>query len=330
MKFYKIIKLISAFILILLFPYRLHSTELSLPLDCTIGTNCFIQNYVDMSKGKERSDYNCGILSYDKHKGTDFSISTKDDFNVLAAATGKVVGTRNNIEDINFKLRNPDIVMNVECGNGVLIQHENGWETQYCHMKQGSITIKVGQLVNKGDVLGKVGLSGFTEFKHLHLSVRKDGIAIDPFSSQAMESGCKGNKYAANGLWKHYTALDLKYTDSAIVDFGIKDEFPISEFKARNGDYNKTEIRNNSNLMLFWMDLISPQKGDLLEVSVKYPNNRSRNLNVKVDQTKVRRFQYFGIKKTTPKWEDGIYQLTYKLRRNGRILSEKELNIKVE
>jgi len=44
-----------------------------------------------------------------------------------------------------------------ECGNGVVIAHDQSWETQYCHLKQGAISAKVDNTVQVGDVLGKSG-----------------------------------------------------------------------------------------------------------------------------------------------------------------------------
>ena len=70
----------------------------------------------------------------------------------------------------------PD-VSDRECGNGVVIQHNDGFETQYCHMAQGSITVSTGQTCC-GHTLGKVGLSGQTQFPHLHVAVRKDGKVL--------------------------------------------------------------------------------------------------------------------------------------------------------
>jgi murein DD-endopeptidase MepM/ murein hydrolase activator NlpD len=61
-----------------------------------------------------------------------------------------------------------------------VIVHDQGWETQYCHLKHGSISVKVGDTVQVGDVLGKIGLSGRTQFPHVHVSVRHNGTRIDP------------------------------------------------------------------------------------------------------------------------------------------------------
>ena len=322
-------KLVLVLLFITLHPMNLYAFEISMPIDCKIGENCFIQNYVDMSEGKKRSDYKCGILSYDKHKGTDFAISTKDEFNVLAAARGKVIGTRNNMQDINYKLREENKVKNIECGNGLLLKHEDGWETQYCHMKQGSISVKTGQVVNKGDVIGKVGLSGFTEFKHLHLSVRKDGKSIDPFSSEILESGCNDNNVNYKNIWDSNTAKSLQYTKTSIVDFGINDTLPLSELNARNGDYNNIRFNNKTKVMLFWLDTILPKYGDIIKVKVTYPSGRIRDLNVKNDKNYVRRFQYFGIKKTTPKWSQGTYKINYLIKRNDKIIAERKMDIEI-
>ena len=42
--------------------------------------------------------------------------------------------------------------------------------------------MKVGDNVQVGDVLGKIGLSGRTQFPHVHVSVRHNGTCIDPFA----------------------------------------------------------------------------------------------------------------------------------------------------
>ena len=41
--------------------------ELSLPIACTPGTDCFIQQYVDRDKGPGVRDYACGAETYDGH-----------------------------------------------------------------------------------------------------------------------------------------------------------------------------------------------------------------------------------------------------------------------
>lgn len=67
-------------------------------------------------------------------------------------------------------------------GNNVAIDHGdiNGTQvtTGYLHME--SFTVKVGQKVNKGDVIGYVGNTGLSTACHLHFSLKKDGASSDP------------------------------------------------------------------------------------------------------------------------------------------------------
>ena len=50
----------------------------SLPVDCTLGESCFIQNYVDQDPGPRAQDFTCGPLTYDGHKGTDFALPSTE------------------------------------------------------------------------------------------------------------------------------------------------------------------------------------------------------------------------------------------------------------
>ena len=153
--------------------------RLSLPVDCEIGTVCTIQNYVDVDPGPSARDYTCGRLVYNGHKGTDFrlpDVSWLDrDIPVLAAAPGQILGVRNNVRDHALGRYDPGGIKGRECGNGVLIDHGGGWRTQYCHMRQGSVRVRKGDQVRDRQRLGTIGLSGKTEFPHLHLSVRFRG-----------------------------------------------------------------------------------------------------------------------------------------------------------
>lgn len=53
-------------------------------------------------------------------------------------------------------------------GNYVVIKHDKGLYTLYAHMYQNTITVKVGEKVSQGQVIGKVGSSGSSTGTHLH------------------------------------------------------------------------------------------------------------------------------------------------------------------
>lgn len=163
-----------------------------LPLVCPQGSDCPIQQFVDLEPGPEAQDPWCGTKTYDGHKGTDFRVMSMQDVargvNVVAMADGVVKAMRDGMTD---RLVSTDedrqAVSSRECGNGLILDHGGGFETQYCHMRRGSLQLQTGAKVRKGDVIGLVGASGMAQFPHIHVTLRRNGQVIDPFTG--LESG---------------------------------------------------------------------------------------------------------------------------------------------
>ena len=136
------------FLTVIASPASAEALTLSFPLQCTLHETCFIQNYVDTDPSPERQDYRCGEATYDGHKGTDFRVvsvtDAKQGVPVIAAAAGRVKAIRDGMED-RLVDKDFDALQGKECGNGVVIDHGQGWETQYCHMRRGSIRVRQGQ-----------------------------------------------------------------------------------------------------------------------------------------------------------------------------------------
>ncbi len=67
-------------------------------------------------------------------------------------------------------------------GYGLLIKidHGNGYSTYYAHCS--ALSVKKGQQVNKGDVIGKVGSTGNSTGSHLHFEVRLNGSTKNPLN----------------------------------------------------------------------------------------------------------------------------------------------------
>lgn len=74
-------------------------------------------------------------------------------------------------------------------GNTIIISHNSNLKSLYCHTSENYV-VKVGDFVNKGDIIGFVGpkylsngnLNGNTTGPHLHFSIFKDNTTIDPLS----------------------------------------------------------------------------------------------------------------------------------------------------
>jgi murein DD-endopeptidase MepM/ murein hydrolase activator NlpD len=64
-------------------------------------------------------------------------------------------------------------------GNAVVVQHSNGAQTRYAHLSADSV--RVGEQVAAGEVIGRVGSTGNSTGNHLHLEViTPDGGFADP------------------------------------------------------------------------------------------------------------------------------------------------------
>lgn len=109
------------------------------------------------------------------HKGIDL-VGPNSTFDyVVAHSDGDVVAVVSNI-NYNTSQSGKKIY-----GNYVKIRHDNGMYTLYAHMKYGSVTVKIGDRVSKGQVLGYMGNTGYAFGAHLHFEVRNENDKyIDP------------------------------------------------------------------------------------------------------------------------------------------------------
>ena len=65
-------------------------------------------------------------------------------------------------------------------GNNIIIEHTNSsYKTLYAHLS--SVSIKVGQYVKKGDVIGYVGSTGYSTCPHLHYEIAHNNRKVDPY-----------------------------------------------------------------------------------------------------------------------------------------------------
>ena len=63
-------------------------------------------------------------------------------------------------------------------GNHIVIDHGYGYESLYAHMQK--YTVRRGQKVKRGDLIGYVGNSGKSTAPHLHYEVHKNGTKVNP------------------------------------------------------------------------------------------------------------------------------------------------------
>lgn len=94
------------------------------------------------------------------HKAIDIGASTGA--NILAAADGEVTIS----------------TYSVSAGNYIMLDHGGGVSTVYMHCSQ--LLVSKGEKVKKGQVIAKVGSTGYSTGPHLHFGVRSGGAYVDP------------------------------------------------------------------------------------------------------------------------------------------------------
>lgn len=287
--------------------------RLQFPLDCTLGEDCHIQQFVDHDPGPGARDFRCGGLSYDGHKGTDIALPYLSDMlagaPVRAAADGVVAGTRDAMPDRYATDSNAGSYKGRECGNGVLLRHEDGWETQYCHMKRGSIRVAKGARVKAGMVLGEVGLSGKSQFPHVHLSVRKDGAVVDPFAPQTL--GACGTE-AGETLWIERPA----YQPGGLLGAGFASGIPgYDAIKA--GQADEAPLSPDAPALVFWAYAFGGQAGDVLELTVTGPDGQLVQQRETIGKAQAQFFRAAGRRLRGRGLSPGSYTGTAVLLRDG-------------
>ncbi len=104
-----------------------------------------------------------GRFSHSGDNACALDFSMPDGTPVHAAREGVVVDT----ED-GYKLGGHDRRLG---GNYVLVRHADGTIAEYFHLNPGGVAVRVGQVVQAGDLLGYSGHTGFADGPHLHFMV---------------------------------------------------------------------------------------------------------------------------------------------------------------
>lgn len=99
---------------------------------------------------------------YKMHTGIDIQSARKTDF--VAAQTGTIIFSN----------------WFAGYGKAIIIDHGGGYTTLYAHLDV--INVEVGQVVKKGQIIGKTGNTGYSTGPHLHFEVRMNGDYVDPLT----------------------------------------------------------------------------------------------------------------------------------------------------
>ena len=111
------------------------------------------------------SDYKTRNSGRESHNGMDLIGKNKAADYIVAIADGQVIASK----------------YSKTSGYYVEIRHFNNYISKYLHMTKESITVKKGDFVKKGDIIGYMGATGNATGVHLHFAVYNNvGIPQDP------------------------------------------------------------------------------------------------------------------------------------------------------
>lgn len=307
-------------------PSHAGQPSLSLPVACELGSSCFLQSYVDHDPGPGRLDFACGKATYNGHKGTDFRLKSTADVltsvPVLAAADGRVKGVRDGMVDIFASDGGRAPLKGRECGNGLVIDHGDGWETQYCHLKRGSLRVRPGQSVKRGQHIGSIGYSGLTDFVHLHLSVRHNNDVVDPFlyPMPPGDRSCRSSSYSAQGLWEDSLRGKLGYRDGQLISAGFVTDV-VSTHLLEKDETAPSPDRGSAKL-LFYVRAINLREGDRIRLGVVGPDGvLARSSTKPIKRPQATYVAYTGKKLTAVRWAAGMYRGVGEVVRDGAVIS---------
>ncbi len=292
---------------------------LTMPLDCRLGEDCWVVRFVDHDPGPGVLDFNCGGMAGDGHMGTDFllrdGLAVAAGVTVRAAASGRVAAVRDGMED---RLVDPGLAESVgdrACGNGVSIDHGEGWFSLYCHMRRGSPLVAEGDKVRAGQSLGFVGFSGQTSFPHLHFDLRYQDRPVDPFVGPSQSSTCGGWEGA---LWARDVLEAVDLQAPLLIASGITASTP-EEDDIQRGWHRGRALPSTSPVLTLWADGWWFELGDQLRFILRNPEGHlviDRQFDVGQDHQRWTSFA--SAPRPSDGWPLGTYRGEVQVQRAGQ------------
>ncbi|MFY0736542.1 M23 family metallopeptidase [Aurantimonas sp. NFXS3] len=292
-------------------------STLTLPVDCNLGTDCFVQQMPDVDPGPLAKDPLCGDATYNGHDGWDFRVRSMVEVArgvpVISVADGRVLRVRDGVLDhIMADGAGAAQFQGTECGNGVVIEHGSGLTSQYCHLRMGSIIVRPGMSVTRSTQLGLIGSSGQAQFPHVHFAMRRHGAAIDPLTGRFLqqELGCGPTP---SGLFAEPVRQIMERPALAILATGLSSVPPTLP------SLTAGEVRvakNGDEATLAWVWAINVRQGDQFRIQIVQPDGTTMldQSTEPLPRRMANYLAYIGRRRTIV---PGTYRIVVDLLRDG-------------
>lgn len=307
-------------------PEASESFTLQWPLNCAVFENCFIQSYPDLRAGTNRAvplDYKCGQRTKPGLVGT--SIVFKDHSTtlnraVLAMAPGRVMFSRDDLSDSRrYGLRSRKA-----CGNYVQVRHSSTYSTKYCHLREGTVGVEVGERVDAGTQLGQVGSSGATEAPKLEVRVLKNGTPVDPFTSRDLSAPSECFSKSDKQLW----AEEIPYPDAGVMAASFTLGAPPAHAIAFNAEVTESLPAEVSPISA-WVRVFGVKKGDREKIVIKNPAGEVWHENKRFHPIAANFWTAMATARPTAPLEPGVWQGVYTLKRSGEEILRHTFEVKI-
>ncbi len=301
---------------------------LELPINCVLGRTCFIVDLYDHGRNLDEMgypflmDYTGNKRTTDDYYGTRFQVynSTLADrgADITASADGVVVSVRDQLPSDPYAITVLGSRLRESVGNSVVVDHGNGWETQYSGLLKNSVPVKRGDKVKAGDVLGKVQRFARQSYPTMHFVVRYKSIPIDPFVG--VYDGMFTTDLKRNPLWKDNFEQIAFTRDVGLIATGFSKEVPDIE-RVKRSMLDSSYFRGDDDQILFWSYAFGLKKGDKVTIAIYNPKGAmvSRHEDI-LPKDQERYFAYVGRKAETYGLPQGVYRGSITVRREGETL----------
>lgn len=308
----------------------IEAPQLDWPVNCKLFQDCFISAYPDFKLGTDPVfpvDYKCGNRTKPGVEGVEVIFTdrktARENKSVLAAAKGRVVYAEDGIDEG----RQYSKASKRACGNHVIVRHNESYSTKYCHMRENSISVKPGDTVEAGDILGQVGSSGATSAPKFYFEVTQENTPVDPFSGRILSKPTECFSLNDKPLWR--TAFP--YPPVGIMAASFAQGYPTANEIEYDASVTQALPRSLRTLSA-WVKIFGIVKGDKETLTIVKPNGQVWHTNDRVhfaDAPFWTSFASAGFK--TDVWpETGEWKAYYTLERDGETIVEYDFFVTIQ
>jgi len=176
-------------------------------------------------------------------------------------------------------------------GNFVKIRHENGKKTLYAHLKYGSVNVKKGEKIEKGEKIGTMGATGNAYGVHLHFEVRnQDESRENPYEylwgqKQIKEKNLKKTNVISKIQEQNVEVPKEEIKEENINKISVKKEEKMKEEKEESKKDEKEESTKYDNI-------VQNKKVQKKEIQI---NKTEKTVNIKNEYLENINYNYYSI-----------------------------------